>query len=58
MTPRKSENRPSVDISGPIRTALVGGKWYVVGGDLLIPARDQEEATALVIELTNKQNDD
>ena len=55
---RKPENRSSVDISGPIRKALVGGIWYVVGDDVLIPTRDEEEATALVIELTSRQNEE
>ena len=53
MERRSPENRSSVDISGPIRTAQVGGKWYVVGRDVLIPARDEEEAKILVIEFTN-----
>ena len=57
MERRKSENRSSVDISGPIRTAQVGGKWYVVGGDVLIPARDEQEANVLVIELTSQVNE-
>jgi hypothetical protein len=54
MERRKSENRSSVDISGPIRTAQVGGKWYVVGDDVLIPARDEQEANALVIALASQ----
>jgi hypothetical protein len=32
----------------------VGGKWYVVGGDVLIPARDEAEAIAVAAELTSK----
>ena len=55
MTQRKREDRPSVDISGPIRTAQVGGTWYVVGGDVLIPTRNKEEAEALVVELTRAE---
>ena len=54
MKGHSPENRSSVNISGPIRTAQVGGKWYVVGGDVLIPARDEEEARTLVIELTSQ----
>ncbi len=57
MEKRKSENLPSVDISGPLRTAQVGGKWYVVGDDVLISARDEQEANALVIALTSQVNE-
>ena len=54
MKGHSPENRSSANISGPIRTAQVGGKWYVVGGDVLIPARHEEEAKTLVIELTSQ----
>ena len=57
MKGHSPENRSSVDISGPIRTAQVGGKWYVVGGDVLIPARDEDEANTLVSELTSRVNE-
>jgi hypothetical protein len=54
MKKREPKNRASVDISGTIRAVQVGGRWYVVGGDLLIPARDETEATAIASELTNE----
>jgi hypothetical protein len=54
MEQRRPKSRASVDISGSIRTVQVGGKWYVVGGDVLIPARDEAEAIAVAAELTSK----
>ena len=54
MKKREPKNRASVDISGSVRAVQVGGRWYVVGGDVLIPAQDETEAKAIASELTNK----
>jgi len=54
MEQPEPKNRASVDISGSIRTVQVGEKWYVVGGDVLIPARDKAEAIAVANELISQ----
>ncbi|UCG88660.1 MAG: hypothetical protein JSW71_09020 [Gemmatimonadota bacterium] len=48
------ENRAPVDTSGPIRIEQVGGNWYVVSGDVLMPVKDKHEAKTLVARLTDQ----
>ena len=54
MKPDVPKNRTPVEISGPIRAERVGGNWYVVGGEVLIPVKNELEADALVAKLRDQ----
>ena len=43
-----------IDTAGPIRTLKLPDGWYVVGGGMLIPCTDREDALATKIELAAK----
>lgn len=41
-----------IDTSGELRTLELADGWYVTGQGLLIPVKDEEEANALIVEIS------
>ncbi len=46
----------SFDTSGKLRAMRRSDGWYVVGGGMLCPVKDREEAEKFIEKMTNKSD--
>lgn len=47
-----------INIDGPPYTFQLYDGWYVAGQGMLIPAQDEDEATALIYSISTKENEE